>query len=101
MGMFQTNITVTNMNDPSRSFEKGFWVDTGALYTFIPEDVLDSIGVETIGFRNIQYADRGTPVRCRLGQVEIKVHDLEEPALICQVLFAPAGSRYPLGATTL
>lgn len=101
MGLFQTTVTVTNMDDPARSFEKPFWVDTGALYTFIPEDALDSIGVEPVGYRNIHYADRGSPVRCRLGQAEIKIHELEEPALICQVLFAPAGSMYLLGATTL
>jgi len=101
MGMFQANLTVTNINDPSRSFENPFWVDTGALYTFIPEDALDSIGVEAIGYRNIQFADRGNPARCRLGQASIKIRELNEPPLICQVVFAPAGSMYLLGATTL
>ena len=44
MGMFQVNVTVANPRDASRSFQEKFWVDTGAFYTFIPEDRLSEIG---------------------------------------------------------
>src|SRR5437870_9189481 len=36
MGMFQVRVKVSNPTDSSRFFEEDFWVDTGALYSFIP-----------------------------------------------------------------
>jgi len=45
MGMFRVNVRVTNPRDASLFFEERFWVDTGALYTFVPEDRLEQIGI--------------------------------------------------------
>ena len=49
MGMFQVRVKVTNPADADRSFEEDFRVDTGAVYTFVPEDRLREIGVEPLG----------------------------------------------------
>ena len=40
MGMFTKKVTVSNAKDPELKFEHDFWIDTGALYSFIPEDWL-------------------------------------------------------------
>ncbi len=42
MGMFKKRVRVSNSKDPSQFFEEEFWVDTGALYSFIPEDRLEN-----------------------------------------------------------
>ncbi len=46
MGMLRKKVKVSNSKDPGRFFEEEFWVDTGALYSFVPEDCLQSIGVK-------------------------------------------------------
>lgn len=99
MGMFQVLVTVANSRDPSRSFQEKFWVDTGALYTFIPEDRLSEIGVQSIRGRDLILAD-GRTERRMLGEAVLTVSDLEE-SLTCPVVFAPVGSLYLLGATAL
>lgn len=45
MGMFKTKVRVSNSKNPEKYFEEEFWVDSGALYSFIPEDSLEKIGV--------------------------------------------------------
>ena len=44
MGMFQIRVRVSNPTERSRFFEEDFWVDTGALYSFVPEERLNEIG---------------------------------------------------------
>jgi len=45
MGMFQVKVGVANPRSPEQRFEEPFWVDTGALYSFAPEDRLRAIGL--------------------------------------------------------
>jgi predicted aspartyl protease len=97
--MFQVNVTVANPRDASRSFQEKFWVDTGALYTFIPEDRLSAIGITAIRARDLILAD-GRVERRMLGEAVLTVSDLDE-SLTCPVVFGPAGSLYLLGATAL
>ncbi len=97
--MFQVNVVVSNPHDRSRAFQEKFWVDTGALYTFIPEDRLSEIGVKPVRARDLILAD-GRTERRPLGEAVLTVSDLEE-SLTCPVVFVPAGSLYLLGATAL
>ncbi len=46
MGMFQVKVRVANPDEPERSFEEKFWVDTGALYSFVPAAKLSEIGLK-------------------------------------------------------
>ena len=39
MGMMKKRVRVCNSKAPERSFEEQFWVDTGALYSFVSEEV--------------------------------------------------------------
>ena len=99
MGMFQVVVTVANPRDASRFFQEKFWVDTGALYTFIPEDRLAQIGIQSIRARDLILAD-GPIERRMLGEAVLTVSEIEE-SLTCPVVFGPAGSLYLLGATAL
>ena len=99
MGMFKVRVTLQNPLDPSRSFEEDFWVDTGALYSFVPEDRLNEIGLQPIRSRELVLAD-GRPAQRLLGEARLTVADLGE-TLTCPVVFGPPGSLYLLGATAL
>ena len=99
MGMFQVRVKVANPADPHRCFEEDFWVDTGALYSFIPEDRLEAIGIDASLRREVILAD-GRRERRRFGEVRLEVAELGE-ALPCPVIFGPTGSLYLLGGTAL
>jgi predicted aspartyl protease len=99
MGMFQVRVTVQNPLEASRSFAENFWVDTGAIYSFVPEDRLQDIGLERIRTRELVLAD-GRAERRFLGEARLTVADLGE-TLTCPIIFGPPGSLYLLGATTL
>lgn len=97
--MFKVNVTLTNSKDSSRSFTEGFWVDTGALYTFVPEDRLEAIGIEPVHGRDLILADERKERRL-LGEALFSVQGLGGQ-MTCPVIFAPTQSLYLLGATAL
>ena len=99
MGMFQVKVKVANPADPKRFFEEDFWVDTGDIYSFVPEARLHEIGVEPLGSRELVLAD-GRRQRRPLGEALFTIRGLDE-TLTCAVIFAPKGSVYLLGATAL
>jgi predicted aspartyl protease len=99
MGMFQIMVTVTNPRDAAQTFQEKFWVDTEALYTFVPEDRLEQIGIAPLLTRELILADRRHDRR-RLGEAVLTIPELDE-SLTCPVVFAPPGSLYLLGATAL
>ena len=99
MGMMKKRVTVSNMKDPSRCFEEQFWVDTGALYSFIPENLLENIGVEPSATRTLVLAD-GRQEKRLLGFCDFQIDGLEG-SIPCPVVFSPKGSLLLLGATVL
>jgi predicted aspartyl protease len=99
MGMFQVKVKVANPTHPEKSFEEMFWVDTGALYSFVPEDRLHAIGLKPLRTRELILAD-GRRDRRLLGEALFSVSELDE-TLTCPVIFAPADSLYLLGATAM
>ena len=99
MGMFQVSVRVANPADRSRFFEENFWVDTGALYSFIPETRLVEIGIQPLRTREVILAD-GRRERRSLGEAVLTIPQLDE-SLTCPVIFGPENSLYLLGATAL
>ena len=99
VGMFQVRVKIANPADPDRSFEEDFWVDTGALYTFVPEDRLMEIGLEPSGTRELVLAD-GRRDKRLFGEGRFTIAELGE-TLTCPVVFAPKDSLHLLGATAL
>ena len=99
MGMFKKRIRVSNIKRPELFFEEEFWVDTGALYSFAPEDFLERISVEPAATRHLILADGRQETRL-LGFCDFQVDGLEGN-IPCPIIFAPKGSLFLLGATAL
>jgi predicted aspartyl protease len=99
MGTFQVQVTVANPASPEQKFTEAFWVDTGALYTFVPEDRLRAIGLQPRFVRDFILPD-GRRDRRPVGEASVTIEGLNE-TITCLVVFAPPGSLLLLGATTL
>ena len=97
--MFKKKVRVSNSKKPEMFFEEEFWIDTGALYSFVPEDNLQKIGVEPSATRNLVLADGKQQARL-LGFCDFQIEGLEGN-IPCPVIFAPKGSLLLLGATAL
>lgn len=99
MGMMKKRVKVCNSKNPAKCFEEQFWVDTGALYSFVPENHLKRIGVEPTATRTLVLADGRQETRL-LGFCDFQVEGLEG-SIPCPVIFAPRDSLFLLGATAL
>ncbi len=99
MGMFQVKVTVANPQTPERAFEEPFWVDTGALYSFAPEDRLRAIGIVPKFTRDFIFAD-GKKDRRLVGEAAFTIDGTDE-TITCLIVFGPPGSLLLLGATAL
>ena len=99
MGLFKKKVRVSNIKKPEMFFEKDFWIDTGVLYSFVPEDYLERISVEPSATRNVVLADGRQQARL-LGFCDFQINGLESN-IPCPVIFAPKGSLLLLGATAL
>ncbi|MDI6739983.1 MAG: hypothetical protein QME74_06425 [Candidatus Edwardsbacteria bacterium] len=97
--MFKKRIKVSNTKKSELFFEEEFWIDTGALYSFIPEDYLERISVEPSTTRNLVFADGRQETRL-LGFCDFQIEGLEGN-IPCPVIFAPKGSLLLMGATAL
>jgi predicted aspartyl protease len=99
MGMFQVKVTVANSESSVRSFQELFWVDAGALYSFVPEDKLKTIGVPSKFMRDFVFADGKTDRRL-VGEAAFNIEGIDE-TITCLVVFGLPGSLFLLGATAL
>ena len=99
MGMFKKRVKLSNIKDGKKSFERAFWVDTGALYSFVPENYLFQIGVEPKVKRSLVLDDGRKDTRL-LGFCDFEIEGLEG-SIPCPVIFAPKNSLFLLGATAL
>ncbi|MCL5268916.1 MAG: hypothetical protein M1469_12585 [Bacteroidetes bacterium] len=99
MGMFKVRARVANPTDPKRYFEEDFWVDTGSFHSFVPEERLQTIGIEPKLSREVTLAD-GRRDRRLEGEALFTISELKETHT-CSVIFGPRDSLYLLGATTL
>ena len=99
MGMFRKRVRASNIKYPNQFFEDEFWVDAGALYSFVPGDYLERIGVEPSVKRNLILAYGRQDTRL-LGFCNFEIEGLEG-VIPCPVIFAPKDSLFLLGATAL
>ena len=97
--MFKKRVKVYNPNDSTKFFEEEFWVDTGALYSFIPLNKLEQIGFEPEGTRNLIFADGRTDKKL-FGTCKFEIEGLTE-TISCPVVAGTTDSLYLLGATAL
>ena len=99
MDMFQVQVTVANPRSPEQLFQEPFWVDTGALYSFAPEDRLHTIGIVPKFTRDFVFAD-GKKDRQLVGEAAFSIEGADE-TITCLIVFGPPGSLLLLGATAL
>jgi clan AA aspartic protease len=98
MGITFTRVVVANPeggDDPGRELE--LLVDTGALYSVVPEDLLDELGIRRLERQQFTLAD-GTHVAYEVGEARFTVGGRTRTS---QVVFAPTGVTPLLGAFTL
>ncbi len=57
MGDIYLELTVANVQDPSRQKEVSFLVDTGATRAWIPATLADELGIESAGKVTLELAD--------------------------------------------
>ncbi len=99
MEMFKVHVKVSNPLKSELFFEEDFWVDTGSLYTFAPEDKLEKIGISPLLSREVTLAD-GLRDRRLLGSALLTTTEPAE-TLPSLVMFGPKNSLYMLGAMAL
>ena len=99
MGMFKKRVKVSNPNDSSKFFEADFWVDTGALYSFIPQNLLEQINFEPEGTKNLIFAD-GRTDRKLFGPCKFEIEGFNDK-ITCPVIAGSKDSLFLLGATAL
>ncbi|MDP2364598.1 MAG: retroviral-like aspartic protease family protein [Ignavibacteria bacterium] len=97
--MFKKKVKVSNPYNTLKFFEAEFWVDTGALYSLIPQNLLEGIGFEPEGTKNILLAD-GRTERKLFGYCKFEIEELTDKA-ICPVIAGSNDSILLLGATAL
>ena len=97
MGTFVVKFTVSHPLQPERRVELEGLVDTGALFTQVPEETLARIGITPSGYRSVHYAD-GTGAVVPVAKGDISIHGLETATMI---LCGRPRSLVLLGAATL
>ena len=96
MGTFSVEIQIGNQE--TREFlQLECLVDTGATYTLLPSDMLNSLGIKSVDQREFELADQRS-VRHDVGEARLRVSESE---LTVSVVFAPEGAPPLIGATAL
>lgn len=96
MGFTQVRVTIIN---PVSALESNvdLLVDTGALLTFVPRKILESLGIKPIGKRRLRVYG-GQVIERQVGAALVKYGDVQAGVT---VLFAEEKDVAVLGATAL
>jgi predicted aspartyl protease len=97
MGTFNVDVTVANLHDPARRRDVALMVDTGATYTTLPRQLVETLGCRVIGSRRVLLAS-GREEEWPIAAIEVTVGEQVIPTLC---LISPGGGPALLGAVTL
>lgn len=97
MGLTHVHITVKETHKSKKSAEVKFLVDSGAVYSLVPSDVLKRLGCESHRESKFILAD-GTEIRRRVGDAYFEYKKVGGAA---PVIFGEPGDDPLLGATAL
>lgn len=97
MGLTVLKVIVANPADPERADALEFLVDSGAIYSVVPAEVLDRIGIKPRTEQEFRLAN-GETIRRRKGIAEFRYEDKIGGA---DVIFGDPGDSILLGAFTL
>jgi len=88
---------VANSLDKTNRINVDCLIDTGAIYTMIPKDLLEKIATRATGTRRFKLAN-GKAEEYQVGEAYVEVQNVGSTSL---VVFGPEGSTPLLGVTTL
>ena len=88
---------IKNPEKPSMSIEEDFLVDSGAVYSVVPEDKLLKLGIKPYRKQNFVLAD-GTKISREIGDAIFEIEGLRGAA---PIVFGKKGDSLLLGAFTL
>ena len=97
MGLTRLTVTVSNISDTSKSHEVRFLIDSGAVYSLVPREVLSELGIRPQHVRHFSMVD-GTDITREVGFGLFTYEGSSAPA---PVVFGEPGDEALLGATTL
>lgn len=97
MGTFRESIRLANLRQPKETLDVEALVDTGATYSWVPEELLKRLGIKPQETRALKIAS-GKVIRRKLGWASVRVRGKTAPT---PVLFGDKGSEVLLGAVTL
>ena len=97
MGITNVRATVGNPADTGRRCEVELLVDSGATYSLVPAEILQSLGIEPHSAREFVLGN-GEIVRRRMGTALFEYRGQRGDSL---VMFGEPGDAALLGATTL
>ena len=97
MGLTVLNIDVANVADPEKSRTVEFLIDSGAVYSVVPSDILDELGIKPIAMQEFRLAD-GSKIQRQKGGALFRFKD---HVGVADVIFGEPGDHKLLGAFTL
>ena len=97
MGITVIRTIIKNPEKPSKSIEEDFLVDSGAVYSVVPEDKLLKLGIKPHRKQNFVLAD-GTKISREIGDAIFEIEGLRGAA---PIIFGKKGDSLLLGAFTL
>lgn len=98
MGQVYANIQVGNQDNSEMVDMDEVLVDTGALHSMFPVQLLEDIRISPDGYDEVEYANGATEI-VPVGYARIRIKGYET-SRVCPVYFSNSGQRI-IGATTL
>lgn len=97
MGFVNLTVRIANMVDHSRAEDVEMLADSGALYSVVPSELLDRIGVRSTHVEEFELAD-GRVIERRMGGAHVTVRGRQA---LANVIFGEPGDSTLLGVVTL
>ena len=97
MGLTDVRVTVSNPADSARSRELEFLVDSGAIYSVVPREVLEELGITPAGVERFRLADL-TRIEREVGNASFTFQGKTRHS---PVMFGEPGDATLLGGITL
>ena len=97
MGFVSLTVRIANIVDHSIAEEVEMLADSGALYSVVPSELLDRIGVRPTHVEEFELAD-GSVIERRMGGAHVTVRGREA---LANVIFGEPGDSTLLGVVTL
>ena len=97
MGLTVLEVDVANPSNPAVAEPLEFLIDSGAIYSVVPADVLSKLGIQPLAEQEFRLAD-GSKILRRKGGAVFKYGDRIG---VADVIFGEEGDSILLGAFTL